>query len=203
METDALETADQIEPNIVKSLSAVGRYFKVSQPAVSKWKTKGMPVEEDGSYSLPRIAAWRALTVAREAESLDKVEGVEPEIIAEVKKELGRFRRLAEVYKMERGEVFASSQAKMLSLGEQIMDSINEKDISKMHIRDKIKAVKDLTSSVSSLHTQERLENDESTSNVQIIVAQIKDLKRREAEKRKAEEEKNKSLMVRDGNQSS
>ncbi len=196
MVANALETTDQTEPQIVKSLSAVGRHFKVSQPAVSKWKAKGMPIEEDGSYSLPKIAAWRALTVAREAESLGRVEGVDSEVLAEVKKELGRFRRLSEVYKMERGEVFSSAQAKMLSLAEEILGSIKEKDISKMHIRDKIKALKDITTSVASLYQNERLENDQSTSNVQVIVDSIRDLKRRMAEERRAEENKH-SLNAR------
>ena len=185
--SETVKKEEQNQTNIVKSLSAVGRYFKVSQPAVSKWKhLKGMPVEADGSYSLPRIAAWRALTVAREAESLDKVEGVDPEVLAEVKKELGRFRRLAEVYKMERGEVFASAQAKMLSLGEQILDSIKEKDISKMHIRDKIKALKDITSSVGSLYQNERLEEGQSTENIQVVVKAIKEAQKREFARREA-----------------
>lgn len=54
-----LEPEQQTETNIVKSLSAVGRHFRVSQPAVSKWKTNGMPIEEDGTYNLTRITAWR------------------------------------------------------------------------------------------------------------------------------------------------
>ena len=172
--------------NIVKSLSAIGRHFKVSQPAVSKWKMNGMPIEEDGTYNLTRITAWRALRVARETESLDKVEGVDLEVLAEVKKELGRFRGLGEIYKMERSEIFASAQAKILSLAEDILDSIKRKDISKMHIRDKIKGLKDLTSSVSSLFQNERLERGESTENTMVIVAAIKDLKKKMRKEREA-----------------
>lgn len=126
------------------------------------------------------------LRITREAESLDKVEGIDPGVLAEVKKELGRFRGLVESYKMDRADVFAGAQAKMLSLAEEILDGIKSKDLRKMHIRDRIKALKEIVSSVTSLYTEERLEKGESTQNVAVIIAAIKDLKRRQFE----EEEK-------------
>lgn len=194
METDILKTDDQTETNIVKSLSAVGRHFRVSQPAVSKWKLNGMPIEEDGTYNLTRITAWRALRITREAESLDKVEGIDPGVLAEVKKELGRFRGLVETYKLDRGDIFSGAQAKMLSLAEEILDGIKSKDLGKMHIRDRIKALKEIVSSVSSLYHEERLERGESTENVAVIIAAIRDLKKRQfEEEEKAERERNQS----------
>jgi len=196
-EQNRSETTNQSGANIVKSLSAVGRHFKVSQPAVSKWKVKGMPVEDDGSYNLTRIAAWRALTVAREAESLEKVEGVDSEVLAEVKRELVRFRSLGEIYKLERADVFASAQAKLLSLAEEILDGIKSKDLKKMHVRDKIKALKDIVSSVGSLYQSERLEKGESTENVAVLIQAIKESRKR----MKAEEEKNR-FEAQNGNQS-
>lgn len=179
METDILKTDDQTETNIVKSLSAVGRHFRVSQPAVSKWKLIGMPIEEDGTYNLTRITAWRALRITREAESLDKVEGIDPGVLAEVKKELGRFRGLVETYKLDRGDIFSGAQAKMLSLAEEILDGIKSKDLAKMHIRDRIKALKDIVSSVTSLYHEERLEKNESTENISVIVQAIKTYQKR------------------------
>lgn len=181
------DASNQVGPNIVKSLSAVARHYKVSQPAVSKWKKNGLPVEEDGSYNLTRIAAWRALRVAHEAASLEKVEGIDSEVLAEVKKELGRFRALAETYKMNRSDVFASAQAKMLALGEEILDSIKSKDLKKMHVRDKIKALKDITASVTSLYSSERIERGESRENISIIVQQIHEIKKAQREEEKRE----------------
>jgi hypothetical protein len=199
METDILKTDDQTETNIVKSLSAVGRHFRVSQPAVSKWKLNGMPLEEDGTYNLTRITAWRALRITREAESLDKVEGIDPGILAEVKKELGRFRGLVETYKLDRGDIFSGAQAKMLSLAEEILDGIKSKDLEKMHIRDRIKALKEIVSSVSSLYHEERLERGESTENVAVIIAAIRDLKKRQFEEEEKAEGERKQSRANEG----
>lgn len=184
METDILKTDDQMETEIVRSLTAVGKHFGISQPAISKWKKLGMPIEEDGSYNLKRITAWRALRVAQEADSLlpAKAEGEDAEVLAEVKKELGRFRGLIDTYKMDRGDVFAGTGAKLLEVAERILSTIKDRQLEKMPIKDRLKSLKDIVSSVTGLYVQERLENDQSTSNVAIIVASIRDLKRRMAE---------------------
>jgi len=189
---------EQNEDELVLSLSAVARYFGVSQPAVSKWKLNGMPRESGGGYNLKKIGIWRALRIGKEADSLlpDKAGNLDAKLIAEVKRELGRFQNLAEIYKEKRGEVFAGVGAKILSTAEQILDGITSKQLRKMNIRDKLKGLKDLITSATSIYEKERLENDQSTENIQLIVAQIKDLKRREAEERKRE------IRVQDGNQS-
>lgn len=199
----SLETNDQNdqEDHIVGSLTAVGKHFQVTQPAVSRWKRNGMPTEPDGKYNLKKVVIWRALRVAKEANSLlpDKVEGFDVKLLGEIRKELGRFQNLAEIYKEKRGDVFAGIGAKILAVAEQILDGISTKKLKKMHVRDQLKSLKDLIASATSIYEKERLSNDQSTENIQLIVAQIKDLKRRNKEKREAEA-KIKSLMVQDGN---
>ena len=180
---DSLEENDRTETEVVQSLTAVARYFKVSQPAVSKWKQSGMPVREDRTYDLREITLWRATRAADKADNLlpATAEGLNGEL-TEIRGKLGRFRELAESYKMDRANVFAGAEAKLLSVAEQLLDGINPKQLAKMNVKDRIKAVKDIVSSVSGLFEKERLERGESTENVAVIVQAIKDAKKRKRE---------------------
>lgn len=195
LKTDVLKTDDEIEGEFVPTQTAVAKRFNVSQVAVCKWeKEPDFPVKERRGYDLIKIASWKAGRPLRKANKLllEKTGKFDVKLIEEVKEGLLKFQDLGEFYKEKRGEIFSGIGAKILSTSEQILDGITANQLKNMNVRDKLKALKDLITSATSIYEKERLENDQSTSNLQIIVAQIKDLKRREAEKR----------MVQDGNPS-
>jgi len=186
------------QDEIVRTQAEVGRYFGVSQVAVSKWK--GMPKEADGTYNLRKITVWKALRAAQKADSLlpATAEGVNDELV-EVKEQIGRFRELAELYKENRAEIFAGTGAKLLSVAEQILGTITRKELVKMNVRDKIKVLKDIVSSVSGLFTDERLEKGQSTENVAVIVQAWKDIKKKRREQREREEAERQASVGQDG----
>jgi hypothetical protein len=176
MERREMEINSQDE--IVNTLKEVGNYFRVSQPAVSKWKKAGMPIESNGSFNLRKITVWRSLRVAQQVEGLlpATIEGANGEL-TELKQELGRFRELVETYTGNRADIFAGAQAKLLSLAEQTAATITHKQLLGMNVKDKIKSLKDIVSCVTGLFTNERLERGESTENVAAIVRVIHEIK--------------------------
>jgi hypothetical protein len=192
--SEPIKNEGQSEASIVKSRGAVGRYFGVSPTAVFKWKKKpGFPIEQDGTYDLNKIALWRAERTVTEAVDLlpATAEGEDPKELEDIREGLGRFRSMVESYKIERADVFAGTEAKLLSLAERLLKGISDNKIKKMNIKDRVKALKDIISSVTGLYTSERLEKGESTENVAVIISAIKDLKRR-----KAAEESNKAATT-------
>lgn len=61
--------------NIVTTLAAVARHFKVSYDAVQRqWRGAGMPVEEDGSFDLEKIEEWQSRRNTRAKHALNNPE---------------------------------------------------------------------------------------------------------------------------------
>lgn len=96
---------------------------------------------------------------------------------------LNRFKDLIDVYRNDRADIFAGTEAKLMTVIQRILDSIGKKTIENMNFKEKFKALKESISSVVLLYDTERLERNQSTENVSVIVASINDLKKREKEK--------------------
>jgi hypothetical protein len=43
---------------IVDSQDLVSEFLQVPRPTIAFWKSKGMPVEDDGTYDLQKILVW-------------------------------------------------------------------------------------------------------------------------------------------------
>jgi hypothetical protein len=123
-----------------------------------------------------------------------RAEGGDESDLEEVSRQLGRFRDLCDKYQSDRVEIFGGMGAKLLSVAEDILDSVKSKRLPQMGLKTKVKLLKDLITSTMVLFHSERLQKGESTENVAVIIAAIKDLKKREfEEEEKAERERNQS----------
>lgn len=83
-------------------------------------------------------------------------------------------------YRAIRAEVNAYNQLKRQEKQEQVLDNITEGEIKGADLKTKMVMLDALGKDKEREFTQERLERGQSTENVAVIVAAIKDLKRRE-----------------------
>lgn len=182
----------------VRTMVELAKVFNVSQPRISQWKKQGMPIQDDGSYNIKNITVWRALKATEKVKSLlpSTIENGDLQVVNEVVSGLNRFRALVDDFKKDRSDIFAGVEAKLISVAEEILDSVNKSEILAIPLKERLRFVKDIVSSISSLYVSERLEKGESTGNIAVIIQAIKDAKRR-----KAEEKRQKPSMVQDGNQ--
>lgn len=191
-----VSTDDSIKT--VRTMVELAKIFNVTQPRVSQWKKQGMPIESDGTYSVKKVTNWRLSRVSEKVETLlpATVEKGDLQAVNEVVSELGRFKALVDDFKKDRGDIFAGVEGKLISVCEDILETVNKNEILTIPLRERLRFVKDIVSSISGLYEKERLERNLSSENVSIIVSQIRDIKRREAEEKKTE------FKTHDGNQS-
>jgi hypothetical protein len=197
-----ISVSDSVEK--LRTMVEVGRVFSVTQPRISQWKKEGMPVESDGTYDVKKITAWRLSKAGERVETLlptvrNGGDSKDLQIVNEIVSELGRYRELVEGFKKDRGDLFAGVEAKLVSVTEDILESITQNELLAIPLKDRLKFVKDFVSSISGLYEKERLERNLSTDNVSIIVAQIKDLKKRrreEAERQASGHQNNQNSFI-------
>jgi predicted transcriptional regulator len=189
-------------PDRVKRQSELAALLGVTQQRISQ-QLKEWRIQKDrnGYYDVQKIMSLRAMEISERVQSLlpVKIENGDLEVVKEIMNGLGKFKNMVESYQTNRGEIFAGEQAKLLEVAERILISFKDTEIEKMSAKDRIRALKDIFSSVTILFEKERLENDLSTANVSIIVQQIKDLKRREREKQTVEPQKQSNPVVEAG----
>lgn len=175
-----------------KTMKELAGIFNVSQPRISQWKKAGMPVESDGTYDPVRIQRWRVLRLNEKVETLLPAEienGDSQQGVSEIINGLGRFRELVDGFKRDRGDILCGLEGKLVSVTEDLLDSVTKTQILQMPLRDRLRLIKDFVSSITSLYTSERLERGESTDNVVLIVSAIKDLKKKMRAEREAVEQ--------------
>lgn len=165
----------------VRTMDELAKIFNVSQPRISQWKKAGMPVESDGTYSIKKVTGWRLSRVSEKVETLlpATIENGNLQAVNEIVNELGRFRQLVDDFKKDRGDIFCGVEAKLISVTEDILDSVTREEILAMPLKEKLRLVKDIVSSVTGLYGQERLERGESSENISVIISAIKDAKKR------------------------
>ncbi len=169
-------------PETVYTQTELAEIFNVSPRCILDWKRKGMPVNIDDSFCVKDVMAWRALGAT---ESLEKrlpeaLKDSSLSVVGEVISTLGKFRHLVEDYKINRADLLAGTGAKILQVTERILQSLEGEAFDKINIPDRIKVLKDMVGAITTLFEKERLERGQSTENVMVIVAAIKDLKKRE-----------------------
>jgi hypothetical protein len=155
----------------VRTMTELAKVFNVSQPRISQWKKMGMPVESDGTYSIQKITNWRLSRVSEKVQALvpATLEKDELQVVDEIVSQLGRFRELVNDFKKDRGDILCGVEAKLLSVAEDLLSTISRNEILAISPRDRLRLVKDLVASLSSLYTSERVERGESTENIAII----------------------------------
>ena len=183
-----------------KTMTELAKIFNCSQPRISQWKKAGMPVESDGTYDPVKIQNWRLLRLSERVQTLlpAPTQNGDSQAVSEIVNELGRFKELVDDFKKDRGDIFAGVEAKLVSVTEDILDSVAKDQILAMPLRDRLKFVKDLASSVTGLYEKERLERGQSTENTMLLIAAIKDARKRI----RAEAEEEIKFKANNGNQS-
>ena len=103
------------------------------------------------------------------------VEKDDLQVVDEIVSQLGRFRDLVNGFKRDRGDILCGVEAKLLSVAEDILSTVTRKEILAISLRDRLRLVKDIVSSLNSLYGSERLEQGESTENIAIIMKAIRE----------------------------
>src|SRR3990170_6339025 len=149
-------------PALVKTRREIATYFKVHVDTVKEWRRKGMPKEPNGLYELTRIAAWRLVNRAHQGESY---------IYPIVK---------IDDFKRNRANIYAREQAEAIKIQQTIRHyHFTKEQIQTLEKKEAIILYDQLRRDQKDKFEQERLERGESTENVAVIVAAIKDLKKK------------------------
>jgi NifB/MoaA-like Fe-S oxidoreductase len=100
-------------------------------------------------------------------------------LVREKIQELNQFREIMDKFKRERSDIFAGIEGKLASILEALLDSADPKEIELIPLEKRLKLAKEITTAISNLYEKERLERGESTENVVVIVAAIREAKKR------------------------
>jgi hypothetical protein len=185
-------------PEIVTTQVELAKILNRSQPRINQLLKKGLPRNPDGTFNVREVTNWMLSRVSEKVETLlpaTVLENGDPEFISKSINELNRFKGLLDKFKQDRGDIFCGIEGKLCTVLEDILSTVNQKDISALSLPVRLKLVKDISASISILYEKERLERNLSTDNVQVIVEQIKALKRER-------EEEEREFKRHDGNQS-
>ena len=171
--------------SIVHSLKDVAKLCNAHPSTVRGWVKKGMPrIPREGSakydYDILKIQEWRVVRLT--GNQGGEVVSMSDEELELLKAKIEKFRGAIDYYKINRADIFANKQLNYQKKADFILSTITDEDIKDEKIGMKLAALKVLDTGAAIFYDKERLERGESTQNVGILVASIKELKRKRGE---------------------
>jgi hypothetical protein len=171
----------------VRTKREVAAHFGLSSCQLYHWR--GLPVEEDGTYDLEKIRLWRQEravrpVLERKGRILPTAKEIDANLkaLVDAKKQVAELNRnsseVAEVFRGGRVDVLAAAQAKMAALSRTILDSFSEEEIKAMKPADRTRLLYVVNLTLAINYDKERLESDQSTENIAVVVDLIRKMKR-------------------------
>jgi hypothetical protein len=159
----------------------------VASATIYHWS--GMPREADGSYNVEAVRQWRQERSVRPAL---KRKGLELPTAAEIDESLKALAlakdqvaalcessfEVADIFRDNRLNVLTAQQAKTAALARTILETFDEETVKTLKPGDRIRLLYTLTWCFGVNFDKERLEKDQSTENVAVMVKEIQRLQR-------------------------
>lgn len=182
---------------VAKTVAEAARMLGVSRQTVMAWKKKGdIKPDTDGCWDIEEIEKTKGqkqwlvrkdeevLALAQNTnlstKEIGSVMGISPLTVVRLKEKYKKEKPLVNFMAEKKADLLAIEQAKNHELRLAILDSISNKDVKDLGVRDKIDVYKKLGEDNSANFKDERLYRGETTENVGLIVNYINMMKERE-----------------------
>ncbi len=165
-DSDSLQKDEGRNPRVVRTHQEGAKASKMSQPGFTKLLHRIWYLgEADGTIDLDKVDSLRAERAASKGRCLLPTQTSGGD--------LEKYKNMIDTYRANRGDKFTETESKLLVAANTLLESISNKNMNSMKLREQFRCLKDIVGSLCSLNNQARLEEGKSTSNNQVLITAI------------------------------